>query len=101
MILRLLLLLLFAPSIAWAQQSETFNYWKQSEATIWRGVKALMMCNGFFTSDRHPILVQEQEWAYTRDRPGVYDNDGFGIERPKDLVTVGGRVGVPAMKAVY
>ncbi len=101
MIPRLLLLVLFAPSIAWAQQSETYNFWQQSEATIWRGVKAVMMCNGIFTSERDPTLVREQEWAYTRNRPGVYENDEFGIERDKTLVTIGGRAGVPAMKAVY
>jgi len=98
----LLLLLLFLPTaLAAGQQTETFNYWEQDEAIVWRGVKAFMMCNGYFTSNRSPEQIQEQEWAYTRGQPGVYDNDGFGIERLKNLVTVGGRAGAPAMKAAY
>jgi len=68
MIPRLLLLVLIAPSIAWAQQSETYNYWQQSEAIIWRGVKTVMMCNGVFTSNREQEQVREQEWAYTHNR---------------------------------
>ncbi len=91
----------FVPPESIAQQSESFNYWEKNEAIIWRGVKAFMMCNGVFTSERSPDLVREQEWAYTRGLPGVYDDDGFGIERLKKLVTVGGRGGVPAMKAAY
>lgn len=101
MIPRLLLLLLFAPSVAWAQQSETYHYWQQSEATIWRGVKTMMMCNGLFTSNRYPKLIREQEWAYTRNRPGVYENDEFRIERDNKLVTLVAREGAPAMKSVY
>lgn len=89
------------PASAQTTQEETFNYNSASEQLIWRGVKTLMMCNGVFVSGRMPDQVLADEWAYTRDKPGSYGDDGFGIDMLAKMVTMGGRVGVPAMKAVY
>ena len=89
------------PAAAQAILEETYNYDDASEQLIWRGVKTLMMCNGVFVSNRTPDQVMADEWAYTRGRPGSYDNDGYGIDMTARMVTMGGRFGVPAMKAVH
>ncbi|MEE8583924.1 MAG: serine hydrolase [Acidobacteriota bacterium] len=101
----LLLVLLFpASSLAQqelAQQEEAFDYWQFDKAIVWRGVQALMLCNGLFTSNRSLDQIVEQELAYVRGRPGTVEGDDFVIDTEKRAVAVGLSDDLPAMRAAY
>ncbi|NNF25910.1 MAG: serine hydrolase, partial [Gemmatimonadetes bacterium] len=67
----LVLLASLAASPAVGQQEETFDYWQYNREMIQRGVQAILLCNGLFTSNRTLDQVFEQELAYLRDPIGT------------------------------
>lgn len=97
----LLALLFLLPITAFAQQRETFDYWKTNKDLIWRGVQALMMCNGVFTSDRTIDQIFEQELAYVRGRYGDEIKKDYIVDEERRAVAVGVSDEIPAARAAY
>ena len=90
------------PTVTLAQQEETFDYWEDDKALIWRGVQSFMLCNGVFTSDRTVDQVIEQELAYVRGRAGMALDVPYEVDEANQTVVVGtDESDVPAMRAVY
>ena len=54
-------LTLLLSSTAFAQQVESYDYWKHQRAMVQRGQQAVLMCNGLFTGDRTLEQVFAQE----------------------------------------
>ncbi len=74
MLKKLILLLLISVitfSSASSQQQETYDYSKFNRDIIQRGVQAVLMCNGLFTSNRSLEQVFDQELAYLRHPVGT------------------------------
>jgi hypothetical protein len=63
-ILTSLILLTFSITSLIAQQKETYDYSKTNRDMVQRGVQAILMCNGLFTSNRTLEQVYDQELAY-------------------------------------
>ena len=102
MVRLILLFTLLSPSIALAQQKESFDYWQYDKALIWRGVQSFMLCNGVFTSERPVDRVLDQELAYVRGRAGVQMDVDYTIDDDLKAVVVGlTEPYIPAMRAVY
>ncbi len=101
----LLVLLLVVPLVpivdVHAQQRETFDYWQHNKTMIWRGVQALMMCNGVFVSDRSVDQVFDQELAYIRGRYGPEVKEDYVVDEALKAVGVGVNDAGPAMRAAY
>ncbi|MEM8486770.1 MAG: hypothetical protein AAF564_14555, partial [Bacteroidota bacterium] len=99
----LLLLLLIVPLSSvlevHAQQRESFDYWQHNKTMVWRGVQALMMCNGIFVSDRTVDQVFEQELAYIRGRYGPVVKEDYAVDVVHQAVGVGLTDNGPAMRA--
>ncbi len=91
--------LLLYPNDTVAQQEETFDYWQYDKEIIRRGVQAVLMCNGLFTSDRSVDLVVEQELAYISGRLGEVDD--FEINEALQAVEIGAAGDIPVMRAAY
>ena len=67
-----------APAIA--QQQETYDYFRYKREMIQRGVQAILMCNGLFTSERSLDLVFEQELAYLKEPVGTAKGGDYEID---------------------
>ena len=96
--LTLLLLLLPLPTLA--QQQESFDYWEDNKALISRGVQAIMMCNGVFTSDRTIDQIFDQELAYLRGRANNVEED-YVVDAERRAVAIGSSGDIPIMRAAY
>lgn len=84
-----------------AQQEENYDYFKYNRDMIQRGVQAILMCNGLFTSDRSLDLVFEQELAYLRQPVGTARGGDYSIDYDRKAVTIGYQGMVPSMRAVF
>ena len=67
----LVALALLTPSPTSAQQEEAYDYWQFNRDMIQRGIQAILMCNGLFTSSRTLEQVFDQELAYLRQPVGT------------------------------
>ena len=101
----LALLVLLVASIgsppAFAQSGDGYDYHRPTDRLVTRGMQALMLCNGFFVSERPLELVYEQELALYRMPvvpPGEVEIDR---ERRTVAVGVGGNATAPVMRAAH
>ena len=84
-----------------AQQAETYDYWRFNRDLIQRGVQAVLMCNGLFTSQRSLEQVFDQELRYLRDPVGTARGGDYVVDRDRKAVAVGADGGVPVMRAAF
>lgn len=84
-----------------AQQRESYDYWRGDREMIQRGVQAVLMCNGLFTSHRTLAQIFAQELAYL-DRPiGTAAGGDYVVDRARRAVAVGTAGSVPTMRAAF
>lgn len=84
-----------------AQQDESFDYWQFDRALIQRGVQAVLMCNGLFTSNRTLDQVFAQELAYLSEPIGTARGGDYEVDRTRRLVVVGAPGDVPPVRAAF
>jgi len=97
----ILLLPFLLPAQTTGQQQESFDYWSFDRAIVQRGVQAVLLCNGLFTSHRTLDQVFAQELAYL-DRPvGTPRGGDYVVDEDARAVAVGAPDGVPVMRAAF
>ncbi len=94
------LLLLVATPLE-AQRNAGYDYWSHNREMIQRGVHAILMCNGLFTSDRTTEQVFAQELKYVRNAAGVATEGEFEVDWDKKAVAIGTDGAVPTMRAAF
>ena len=72
-----------------AQQHGSFDYWQQNREIIQRGVQAMLLCNGLFTSDRTLDQVYSQELRYLRQPIGTPAGGEYVVDWQRKAVAVG------------
>ncbi len=80
----LLTLLLCAPG------AHAFDYFESNREMVKRGVQAVLMCNGLFTSHRTLQQVFAQELAYMGPHIGTPEGGDYRIHQELKAVEVGG-----------
>lgn len=100
----LLALSLCAPLPAVGQQS--YDYWRFNREVISRGVQAIFLCNGLFTSNRTLAQVFDQEMAYVQGRLGTVvgsaEGGDYEVDWSRKAVAIGATGGyVPVMRAAF
>lgn len=97
----LLLATLGALPLQAQQQPARFDYWKANRVMIERGMQALMMCNGLFTSNRTLEQVFAQELAYIATPVGTAQSGDYLVDTARRAVQVGTEVNQPIMRSAY
>lgn len=97
----ILLLALLLPRSAGAQQEGSYDYWTFDRDVVQRGVQAILMCNGLFTSNRTLEQVFDQELAYVAHPVGTARGGDYVVDRERRAVAVGAPDGTPVMRAVF
>jgi len=97
----LALALLLPSSRAGAQQEDRYDYWAFNRGTVQRGVQALLMCNGLFTSHRTLEQVFAQELAFVREPVGTARGGDYAVDTARKAVAVGAPDGTPVMRAAF
>jgi CubicO group peptidase (beta-lactamase class C family) len=85
----------------YGQQLERYDYWQQNRSIISRGMQAIMMCNGLFTSERSLEQIFSQELKFLNPPIGNARGGDYSIDRHRGMVTVGSHGTVPSMSAVF
>lgn len=98
--LGLLISLLAIPS-ARAQQVERYDYWRANREMIQRGMQALFMCNGLFTSNRTLEQVFKQELAYIEQPIGTVNGGDYTVDQARKSVAVGTTANPPVMRSAF
>ena len=96
-----LTLALFLPASSLAQQEDSYDYWAFNRNVVQRGVQAILMCNGLFTSNRTLEQVFEQELAYVSRPVGSARGGDYVVDREKRAVAIGAADGTPVMRAAF
>lgn len=94
------------PSVrqAAAHQSErrdAWDYWAPQREMIQRGVQAILLCNGLYTSHRPLDLVYAQELAYLRNPIGTARGGDYEIREDLRAVAIGAPGPTPTMRAAF
>ena len=90
------------PSLAAAQQEDSYDYWGPQRDMIRYGQQAILMCNGLFTSNRSIEQVFEQELAFLPDPVGTADGGDYEVDHELRAVAVGASDGAtPVMRAAF
>ncbi|MGW8267243.1 MAG: serine hydrolase domain-containing protein [Longimicrobiales bacterium] len=97
----ILLLFLLLPTSSGAQQEESYDYWTFNRDVVQRGVQAILMCNGLFTSNRTLEQVFDQELAYVAQPVGTARGGNYVVDRERRVVAVGAPDGTPVMRAAF
>jgi len=84
-----------------AQREDAYDYWAHNREMIQRGVHAVILCNGLFTSNRPLDLVLNQELKYARYAKGSAEESGYEVDREARAVAVGEAGAVPTMRAAF
>jgi len=84
-----------------AQQKETYDYFAGSRGIVQRGVQAVLMCNGLFTSHRTLEQVFAQELAYLEHPVGTARGGDYVIDRERRAVAVGAPANGPVVRAAF
>lgn len=89
-------------SSGWVQPSQDYDFAQYNREMINRGVQAILMCNGLFTSERSLQQVFDQELAYLTDPIGSIRGGNYEIDYEQQAVAIGTAVGgVPVMRAAF
>ncbi|HEX7061291.1 MAG TPA: serine hydrolase [Woeseiaceae bacterium] len=81
--------------------SADYDYFAASRETIRRGVQAMLMCNGLFTSERTLEQVFDQELAYLEHPIGTAEGGAYTVRRDLRGVAVGTPDDPPVLRAVF
>ncbi len=92
---------LFLCGSAHAAQENRFDYFEANREMIRRGVQAVLMCNGLFTSERNLDQVFEQELAYLDDPLGTADGGDYSVDLALRAVAIGTADNPPIMRAAF
>ncbi len=85
-----------------AQQQSSYDYWQFDRAVVSRGVQAVLMCNGLFTSNRTIEQVFDQELRYLRQPIGTAAGGDYQVDSERRAVAIGAPDGaVPVMRAAF
>ena len=84
-----------------AQQRQGFDTWAFQREMIQRGVQAVLMCNGLFTSNRTLEQVFAQELKYLRNPIGTAAGGDYEVDYERRAVAVGAPGHVPTMRAAF
>lgn len=102
LVLALVLSVSALPAALVGQQRDAYDYWAFDRELIQRGVQAVLMCNGLFTSQRTLEQVFDQELRYLRAPIGTAAGGDYVVDRDRRGVAVGAEGGyVPVMRAVF
>lgn len=86
-------------SVSAHARAELFDHQREM---IRRGVQAVLMCNGLFTSGRTLEQVFDQELAYLAEPVGSVDGGAWRVHETARAVEVGDpSMGVPVMRAAF
>ena len=101
-----LLLALLAGNVAFAQQTDDFDYFSANRQMIRNGVQAILMCNGLFTSQRDLQTVFRHELAYlTPERfggpVGSAEGGEYVVNEELRAVAIGGPTTGPVIRAAF
>jgi CubicO group peptidase (beta-lactamase class C family) len=96
-----LLPLVFLTGALQAEQTESYDYWEHNREMIQRGVHAVLMCNGLFTSDRTLEQVLAQELKYVRHAKGAAQEGEYQVDWERKAVAIGRAGAVPTMRAAF
>jgi len=92
----------FATTPLPAQQQSSFDYWQFDRAIVSRGMQAVLMCNGLFTSHRTIEQVFAQEVRYLRNPIGTAAGGDYEVDTERRAVAVGAPDGsIPVMRAAF
>lgn len=100
-ILTLLTSLTFTITALTAQQKEIYDYSKTNRNMVQRGVQAILMCNGLFTSNRTLEQVFDQELAYLSEPIGNPEGGDYKVDWENKFVAIGSSGAVPTMRAAF
>ncbi len=101
LLLPIMALALLLPSLAGAQQRESYDYWRFQRDMVQHGQQAILMCNGLFTSNRTLEQVFDQELAYIRQPVGTPRGGDYVVDGERRAVAIGASGGTPIMRAAY
>jgi CubicO group peptidase (beta-lactamase class C family) len=101
LLLAVTVLTLLTPAGSRAQQEQSYDYWQFNREMVQRGVQAILMCNGLFTSNRTLEQVFEQELAYLREPVGTARGGDYVVDRERRAVAVGASGVAPVMRAAF
>jgi CubicO group peptidase (beta-lactamase class C family) len=101
LLLALTVLTLLIPAGGQAQQEESYDYWQFNREVVQRGVQAILMCNGLFTSNRTLEQVFDQELAYLREPVGTAGGGDYVVDRERRAVAVGAPGAIPVIRAAF
>ena len=94
-----------AAEAASPQQQESYDYWQFNREMIARGMQAIFLCNGLFTSNRTLEQVFEQEIAYIQGRVGTAvgtaEGGDYEVDWERQAVAIGAPGYVPTMRAAF
>ncbi|MCB0564116.1 MAG: serine hydrolase [Phaeodactylibacter sp.] len=94
--------LALAINSASAQQQETYDYANCNREMVQRGVQAILMCNGLFTSERSLDQVFQQELAYLKEPIGAAEGGDYEVDWQRKAVAIGKpENGIPTMRAAF
>ena len=96
-----LLFLIFSFSTLFAQQQETYDYFRANRDMIQHGVQAILTCNGVFTSERTLEQVYDQELKYLKQPLGTPKGGDYKIDWERKTVAIGVPGGTPTMRAAF
>jgi CubicO group peptidase (beta-lactamase class C family) len=84
-----------------AQQRDDYDYWQFDREVVQRGLQAVLMCNGLFTSNRTLEQVFAQELAYIAQPIGSPRGGDYVVDEARRAVTVGSPGTAPSMRAAF
>ena len=84
-----------------AQQRESYDYWQFNREIVRRGMQAIFLCNGLFTSNRSLELVFEQELAFLENPVGTPDGGDYVVDRERRAVAIGAPDDAPPIRATF
>lgn len=96
-----LLLVTCLPGIASAAPGDGYDYFQANREAIRRGVQAVLLCNGLFTSGRTLDQVFEQELAYLENPIGTADGGDYAVDAGLQAVAIGTSANPPVMRAAF
>lgn len=86
---------------AYAQQEESYDYWRPQREMIRYGQQAIFMCNGIFTGERSLEQVFAQELAFLPSPVGTPRGGDYVVDWDRQAVAIGAAGGTPIMRAAY
>ena len=93
--------MLLLPAPGAAQPEDAYDYWRFNRDVISRGMQAVFLCNGLFTSNRTLEQVFAQEIAYIREPVGTAQGGDYEVDWDRRAVAIGAPGAVPTMRAAF